>query len=96
MTRHCWLSGTLEIVYSELGAEIRGARHDEEHLGILPVPDELCGDADRSNLSALMFEDSISTRQFIDAIAENRIAAPTSYDGMRKSGNAHTVLCKSI
>jgi predicted dehydrogenase len=76
-------SGTLEIVYNELGAEIRGARHDEAHLGILPVPDELWGDTDRSNLSALMFEDSISTRQFIDAIAEDRIVAPTFYDGWK-------------
>jgi predicted dehydrogenase len=76
-------SGTLEIVYSDLGAEIRGARHDEEHLDILPVPDELWGDADRSDLSALLFEDSTSTRQFIDAIAEDRIVAPTFYDGWK-------------
>jgi predicted dehydrogenase len=75
--------GTLEIDLNFTSAEIRGARYDEERIGTLPVPDGLWGDADRSDLFALLFANSAATQQFIDAIAEDRIVAPTFYDGWK-------------
>jgi len=80
--------GTLEVAFTFTGAEIRGARHDEEHFRILPVPDELWGEVDRTNpfldqLFEPFVKQSIGTRLFIDAIAEDRPVTPNFYDGFR-------------
>ena len=81
-------AGTLEIDVTFLGAEIRGARHDEEALRVLPIPDELWSGLDQGAPFLSQYWD-IFTRQpagaraFIDAIIDNRRVSPSFFDGLK-------------
>lgn len=75
--------GTLEIDHTFSSAGIRGARRNEEQIHPLPVPDDLWGSADRSDLFTLLFRHSATTSLFIDAIAQDQTVAPTFYDAWK-------------
>jgi predicted dehydrogenase len=82
-------SGTLELEISFLNGftgQIRGARQDEEQIGVLPVPEELWGDVDPTDPSALFeifLRQSIGDRLFIDGIVDDRPVTPSFYDGLK-------------
>lgn len=76
-------SGSLETDFTLKGGEIRGLRDDEEEFKILPVPDGLWGNADRSNFLDTFIKQSVGTRLFIDAILEDRPVSPNFYDGLK-------------
>lgn len=75
-------SGTLEANILE-GREIRSARFEEDEVKMLPIPDAIWGDADRSDSWSVLFANSTGARLFIDAIVENLEIAPTFYDGYK-------------
>ena len=79
-------AGTLEIVATALGVEIRGARQDEERFEVLPVPDELLsGVVGTWSLEGLEVfrKQPIGDRLFVDAIVEDRPVVPSFYDGLK-------------
>ena len=79
-------AGTLEIVATALGAEIRGARKDEEQILVLREPDELWGGVDARRFPEMLevfLKQPIGDRLFIDAIVEDRTVAPSFYDGLK-------------
>ena len=85
-------AGTLQadVLFAgvESGAVIRGARQNDDQFQMLPVPDKLWGDVDRSDFASaqvpgLFVEQSIGPRLFIDAILEDRPVSPNFYDGFK-------------
>ena len=69
-------------------AEIRGARQDEPELKQLPIPDEFLQGVDPAaalldQWMAAFQHQSIGVRLFIDGIVEDRIIAPSFYDGWK-------------
>ena len=81
-------SGTLEADLSFLGTEIRGLRHGEEQFEVLPVPDRIWGDVDKTaffwdQLVEVFTRHPVGDRLFIDAILEDRPVTPSFYDGLR-------------
>lgn len=77
--------GTLEVDFSfSSGAgQIRGVRRGETAFGVLEVPEEVWGDADRNLLLDPFFKQSVGPRLFLDSIVEGRRVAPTFADGYR-------------
>jgi predicted dehydrogenase len=72
----------------ESGAVIRGTRQDEDQFQTLPIPDKLWGDVDRSGfvwaqVPRLFVKQAIGSRQFIDAILEDKPVSPNFYDGFK-------------
>jgi predicted dehydrogenase len=79
-------SGTLEADFTFVGAELRGARHDEEQFAPLSVPDDLWGDVDQTDFSQILdvfVKQPVGDRLFIDAILEDRPVTPSFYDGLK-------------
>ncbi|MGH2459684.1 MAG: Gfo/Idh/MocA family protein [Chloroflexota bacterium] len=75
--------GSLEASYSALGTEVRGTRDGDAAFRVLPIPDELWGDADRTNPLAVLKSLPVGDRQMIDAILADRPVTPSFYDGMK-------------
>src|SRR6185437_4829737 len=75
--------GSLEASYSDLGTEVRGAQSGEAAFRVLPIPDQLWGDTDRSNPLAVFESQPVGDRLLIDAILKDRPVAPSFYDGMK-------------
>ncbi|HUT18304.1 MAG TPA: Gfo/Idh/MocA family oxidoreductase, partial [Anaerolineae bacterium] len=80
--------GTLEADGSILEGEMRGVRHDEEQLRVLPVPDALWGDVNRAQPLAMQIMEAfvkqpIGDRLFIDAILGDQPVVPSFYDGLK-------------
>jgi len=70
------------------GGVIHGARGDSQRFEMLPVPDALWGDVERSNsfsalFSGVFLKQSVADRQFIDAILDDQPVAPSFYDGLK-------------
>jgi predicted dehydrogenase len=81
-------AGTLDINVSFVNVEVRGARHDEPEMRLLPVPDEYWHDLDRgepmiSQFWSIFQRQSAGPRAFIDAILENQYASPGFYEGFK-------------
>jgi predicted dehydrogenase len=77
--------GTLEIRQTFAGAEVYGARHDEQRFSRLLALD-FTADPATQPLAAMLApfqEQAIGPRLFIDAIVENRPVAPNFYDGLK-------------
>ena len=67
---------------------MRGARHGEEQLRVLPVPDALWGDVNRAQPLAMQIMEAfvkqpIGDRLFIDAILGDQPVVPSFYDGLK-------------
>lgn len=75
-------SGTLEANMQDC-ATVRSARFGEDEVQMLPVPDTLWGEADRSDSWNVLFTNSTGARYFIDAIVENLPISPNFYDGYK-------------
>jgi predicted dehydrogenase len=75
----------LEVIYSgaEVGTIIRAARNQDDQFQNLEVPHSYWGDADPSNSMSIFTRNSVGTRQFIDAILEDRPVEPNFYDGFK-------------
>ena len=81
-------SGTLEAELTfpagrTLPGEIRGARQDDDHFHILPVPADYWDNADRTQLLDVFSKRSIGSRLFIDSIVEDCPVTPNFYDGLK-------------
>jgi predicted dehydrogenase len=81
-------AGSLELVFTFTGAELRGMRQGEEAWQTLEVPDALWHDADRTGalidqIFDLFKRQSVANRMFIDAILDNRPIDSTFYDGWK-------------
>ena len=77
--------GTLEATFdfTLAGIEIRGMRNGDPQWSILPIPDELWGDTDRSDTVDPFMKQSVGARLFIDSIIGNHAVTPTFYDGYK-------------
>jgi predicted dehydrogenase len=81
--------GALEVDFTwASGCTLRGARHDEEQLRELAVPQRLWGDVDPDlpfgeRFSQLLCQGSIGPRLFIDAIVADRPLSPSFHDGLK-------------
>ncbi len=77
--------GSLEIDIIPRRAEmvIRGARSQDEQFQTLKIPDKYWGDADPADIMTYFTKNSVGTRQFIDAILEDRPVEPNFYDGFK-------------
>jgi len=80
--------GSLELVFTFAGAELRGLRQGEEAWQTLEVPDALWHDADRTlpfieQVFDLFKKQSVADRLFIDAILEDPLMDSTFYDGWK-------------
>jgi predicted dehydrogenase len=84
--------GTLDVTVNfggaEAGALIRGQRHNEAATTILPVPESLSGEADRTQpffaqILDLFVNQSAGARHFIDAILDDKPSSPSLYDGLK-------------
>ena len=80
--------GTLELNTSSLAVQMRGVRQGQTEFEVLTVPDEFRMGVDLSlplwdRLSMAMQTQSLGDRQFIDAILNDRPAAPDFEDGLR-------------
>lgn len=80
-------AGTLEInaIYGgpEAGVVVRGARSEDEHFQVLPVPAAFWGDAIWSDPFGFFATQPVGSRSFIDAIVEDRPVTPNFYDGYK-------------
>jgi len=81
-------AGTLEIDSSFVGTEIRGARHDEEQIRSLPIPDRFLAGVDPESPPLIQFgqvftKQSAGSRFFIDCIIEDRPVIPNFHDGLK-------------
>ncbi len=80
--------GTLELDLTFLRGEVRGARHDEEELQVLQIPDDLWTGLKRdepfmSQYWEIFRRQSAGPRAFFDAIIGNGPASPNFYDGLK-------------
>ncbi len=79
--------GTLEADFEFAGAkggiELRGARHDQEHIQPLQVPERILGKVDETNRLDPFVKQSVGPRLFIDAILEDRQVVPNFYEGLK-------------
>jgi predicted dehydrogenase len=80
--------GSLELVFTFTGAELRGMRQGEKEWQKLEVPDALWHDADRTGILIdqifdLFKRQSVASRLFIDAILDDRPVDSTFYDGWK-------------
>jgi predicted dehydrogenase len=81
--------GTLEAEFSfSRGWELRGARSDEPQIRPLPIPERVVGPVDPTQppLDQLIHRErtqSIGPRALVDAIVEDRPAAPSFADGVK-------------
>jgi|APSaa5957512622_1039677.scaffolds.fasta_scaffold36224_2 predicted dehydrogenase len=81
--------GTLELVlYLGGGGELRGARSDAEQLEVLPIPDDFLVGVDPCSppleqWTQVFTRQAAGSRAFIDAILEDRPAAPDFRDGLK-------------
>jgi predicted dehydrogenase len=66
---------------------VRGARSNQDQFEMLPVPDDLWDDVDRSDffssLLSLFVRQPIGDRLFIDGILEGRPPSPSFHDGLK-------------
>ena len=81
-------AGTLEIHQTFAGAEVYGARHDEQQFTRLASFDYLSGRMDPAEhemkvMLAPFLDQPIGARLFIDAIVEDRPVSPSFYDGLK-------------
>jgi predicted dehydrogenase len=81
-------AGSLELVFTFTGAELRGSRLGEEAWQTLEIPDVLWHDADRTGslieqIFDLFKRQSVANRLFIDAILDDRPMNSTFYDGWK-------------
>jgi predicted dehydrogenase len=81
-------NGSLELVFTFEGAELRGMRQGEQEWQTLEVPDALWHDADRTGslidqIFDLFKRQSVGNRLFIDAILEDRSMDSTFYEGWK-------------
>jgi len=76
-------AGTLEANMTNAGVELRGARHNDEHVEILPVPDSIWKGADKNDMWSVFSTQSVGARQFIEAILEDWPVSPNFYDGWK-------------
>jgi predicted dehydrogenase len=81
-------AGSLELVFSFTGAELRGSRSGDEAWQTLKVPDALWHDADRTGslieqILDLFKRQPVANRLFIDAILDDRPIDSTFYDGWK-------------
>jgi predicted dehydrogenase len=80
------LSGTLEVVFSALSAEVRAVRDGKKKFEIKTFSEYLTGDVEQGDISP-MFEIfsklPVGDRFFIDSILEDRPVVPNFYDGLR-------------
>jgi predicted dehydrogenase len=81
--------GTLEADFSFGGGwALRGARSDEPQIRPLPIPERIVGQVDpaQSPIDQIihrLLTQSIGPRAFVDAIVEDRPAAPSFADGVK-------------
>jgi predicted dehydrogenase len=80
-------AGTLEVDQRGLGAEVRGARAEEE-FETLVLPDRLWEGVDRTLPFGDLFSDiftkqPVGDRAFIDAILQGQRVTPSLYDGFK-------------
>jgi len=89
--------GTLEVEVTFQGAQVRGARHDEQQFRQLAIPEDEWGEVDQSDqadrtkpypdrLVELFAGQPVGARLFIDAIVDDRPAEPTFptvYEGLQ-------------
>ncbi len=80
-------AGSLEITFYPFGtdaaATVRAARGSEASFQTLAVPDAYWGPVSRSDPFGVFTQQSVGIRSFVDAILENRPAAPSFYDGYK-------------
>jgi predicted dehydrogenase len=76
-------AGTLEADTTFALEQVRGARADEQQFRVLPVPDALWGDVDRSDFFDLFRKQPVGARLFVDSILAGRTLGPSFYDGLK-------------
>ena len=85
-------SGTLEADHcfarlfdpnSTYGSEIKGTRNGENMFEMLSIPDEYYGKANRKDVLAPYFQQSIGARNFVDSIMNDKPALPSFYEGWK-------------
>jgi predicted dehydrogenase len=84
----CGEAGSLDLVFSFTGAELRGLRHGDEEWQTLAIPDDLWRDVERegpffNQLFDVFKKQPVGNRLFIDAIVEDRPMDSTFYDGWK-------------
>lgn len=67
---------------------LRGVRHDEKGLQLLPIPETFYGEITRADFAAgqslkLFSKQPVGSRQFIDAIVADQLVSPNFYDGFK-------------
>ena len=78
-------SGTIEVVFSALAAEVNIIRDDKKKFELTTFPNYLLGDIDQADISPMF---KIFTKLhggdhlFIDSILEDLPAVPNFYDGL--------------
>jgi predicted dehydrogenase len=75
--------GTLEADSTFEREEVRVLAAGEQQFTVLPVPDELWGDADRADFFDLFRKQPVGARLFIDAILGRADDIPTFDDGLQ-------------
>jgi predicted dehydrogenase len=80
--------GSLEATFTFIGGKIWGSHYDQPQPKVLPLPDSLFGEVDRSlpyfqQILQRFQRQSIGDRLFIDAILANQNPTPTLYDGLK-------------
>jgi predicted dehydrogenase len=79
-------TGTLEIQHTFSGAEIYGARSNEQRFTRLFSLDYRSASADEHEMTGMLapFHDQpIGPRLFVDAIVEDRAVSPSFYEGLK-------------
>jgi predicted dehydrogenase len=79
-------SGTLEVVFTALSAEVHAVREDNKRFEIKTFPDYLPGDVDQGDISPMFkifCKLPVGDRFFIDSILEDRPVIPNFYDGLK-------------
>ena len=79
--------GTLEADLAftgvDEGVRLRGARHNEDRIVPLSVPDRIMENVNSTDLQDPFVKQSVGPRLFIDAILEGKSASPDFFDGLK-------------